>query len=130
MRFFRQKYRSGLPLPPPGDLPDAGNEPTSLMSTCISRRLYYHLVPPGKPLINPRVKLLQSRRTLCNDMICSPLGCSVHGLLQARTLECVAISFSMATFLTQGSNLWILRLSHWQVSSLPLVPPGNPLILL
>ena len=32
MGFFRQEYRSGLPCPPPGDLPDLGMEPTSLMS--------------------------------------------------------------------------------------------------
>ena len=32
MRFSRQEYWSGLPFPPPGDLPDAGVEPTSLMS--------------------------------------------------------------------------------------------------
>ena len=29
MGFFRQKYWSGLPCPPPGDLPDAGIEPRS-----------------------------------------------------------------------------------------------------
>ena len=32
--------------------------------------------------------------TLCNPVDCSPLGSSVHGILQARTLEWVAILFS------------------------------------
>ena len=32
MGFFRQKYWSGLPCPPPGDLPNPGIEPASLMS--------------------------------------------------------------------------------------------------
>ena len=32
--------------------------------------------------------------TLCDPMDCSPPGSSVHGILQARTLEWVAISFS------------------------------------
>ena len=32
--------------------------------------------------------------TLCDPTDCSPLGSSVHGILQARTLEWVAISFS------------------------------------
>ena len=32
MGFSRQEYRSGLPCPPPGDLPDPGIEPASLMS--------------------------------------------------------------------------------------------------
>ena len=30
--FFGQKYCSGFPFPPPGDLPDPGIEPVSLTS--------------------------------------------------------------------------------------------------
>ena len=41
-------------------------------------------------------KLLQSCPTLCDPMDCSLPGFSVHGILQARTLEWVAISFSNA----------------------------------
>ena len=41
-------------------------------------------------------KSLQSCPTLCDPMDCSPPGFSVHGLLQARTLEWVVISFSNA----------------------------------
>ena len=29
MKVFRQEYWSGLPFPPPGDLPDPGVEPVS-----------------------------------------------------------------------------------------------------
>ena len=36
----------------------------------------------------------QSHLTLCDPMDCSPAGSSVHGILQARTLEWAAISFS------------------------------------
>ena len=32
MRFSRQEYCSGLPCPPPGDLPNLGIEPVSLTS--------------------------------------------------------------------------------------------------
>ena len=39
---------------------------------------------------------LQSCPTLCDPMDCSLPGYSVHGILQARTLEWVAISFSNA----------------------------------
>ena len=39
-------------------------------------------------------KSLQSCLTLCNTMDCSPPGSSTHGILQARMLEWVAISFS------------------------------------
>ena len=39
-------------------------------------------------------KLLQSCPTLCDPIDGSPPDCSVPGILQARTLEWVAISFS------------------------------------
>ena len=38
--------------------------------------------------------VIQSRPTLCDPMDCSVPGSSVHGILQARRLEWVAISFS------------------------------------
>ena len=36
----------------------------------------------------------ESCLTLCSPADCSPPGSSIHGILQARILECVAISFS------------------------------------
>ena len=41
-----------------------------------------------------RAKSLQSCLTLCDSMDCSPPGSSVHGILQARTLEWVAVPSS------------------------------------
>ena len=51
MGLSRQEYWSGLPGPPPGDIPNPGIEPTSLMS------LELALVLPGKPptLITPSI---------------------------------------------------------------------------
>ena len=40
------------------------------------------------------VLVTQSCLTLCDPMDCSPPGSSVHGILQARILEWVAIPFS------------------------------------
>ena len=40
-------------------------------------------------------KSLQSCPTLCDPIDGSPPGSSVHGILQARILEWVAISFSI-----------------------------------
>ena len=40
----------------------------------------------------------QSWPTLCNPMVCSPPGSSVHGISQAKILEWVAISFSRGSF--------------------------------
>ena len=56
---------------------------------------------PGKEPSIEQVLLMcvcaQSCPTLCNPMDCSPLGSSVHGILQARVLEQVATSSSMGS---------------------------------
>ena len=36
MGVFRQEYCSGLPFPPPGNLPDPGIEPMSLVSPALA----------------------------------------------------------------------------------------------
>ena len=48
------------------------------------------------PWMSHAAKSLQSCPTLCDPMDCSLPGFSVHGILQAKTLEWVAISFSNA----------------------------------
>ena len=60
-------------------------------------------------------KSLQSCLTLCDPIDSSPPGSPNPGILQARTLECVAISFS---------NAWKWKV---KVKSLSRVPPlANP----
>ena len=49
MGFSRQQYWSGLPFPPPGDLPDAGIEPLPPASPALAGG-FFTTVPPGKPL--------------------------------------------------------------------------------
>ena len=49
-----------------------------------------------------KVLVTQMCLTLCNPMDCSPPGSSVHGILQARILEWVAISFSMGSSSPRG----------------------------
>ena len=44
MGFSRPEYWSGLPFPLPGDLPDAGIKPGSLMSPALAGRLPKHFV--------------------------------------------------------------------------------------
>ena len=43
---------------------------------------------------NVKVKVAQSCPTLCNPMDCSLPGSSVHGILQVRLQEWVAVPFS------------------------------------
>ena len=49
-------------------------------------------------------KLLQSCPTLCNPMGCSPAGSSVSGILQAKTVEWVAISSSRESYQPREFN--------------------------
>ena len=58
-------------------------------------------------------KRLQSCLALCDPVDCSLPGSSVHGILQARTLEWVATP-SSGTFPTQRSNLRLLGLLPWR----------------
>ena len=127
MWFSRQEYWSGLPCPPPGDLPDPGIEPASLMSpvlagkffttsatlslwNCLVFILLLFAAPFEIVLIllctlnvahKVKVKALMCVHTQslhflcptsCDPVDCSPPGCPVRGIFQARILEWVAIS--------------------------------------
>ena len=52
-----------------------------------------------------KISVTQSCPTLCNTMDYSPPGSSVHGILQARILEWVAILFSRKCSQLRESNL-------------------------
>ena len=47
MEFSRQEYWSGLPCPPPGDLPGPWIQPSSLVSLTLAGR-FFPTEPPGK----------------------------------------------------------------------------------
>ena len=101
MGFPRQEYWSGLPFPFPGDLPDPGIEP---MSPALTGGFFTSELS-GKPqrrtaasaaAAAAAAKSLQSCLTLCDPIDSNPPGSTIPGILQARTLEWVAISFSNA----------------------------------
>ena len=91
MGFPRQEYWSGLPCSLPVDILDPGIEPMCLL------HWQEDSFNTGKPdLLYATAKSLQSCPTLCNPTDSSPPGSPIPGILQARTLEWVAISFSNA----------------------------------
>ena len=49
-------------------------------------------------VLKVKVLVTQSCPTLCNPIRCRPLGSSVHGILQARILEWVAMLFAKGSF--------------------------------
>ena len=106
--------------------------PTQGSNSSLLRPLHWQanslpLAPPGKPLgywrrllvaaatATAAAKSLQSCLTLCDPIDGSPPGSPIPGILQARTLEWVAISFS---------NAWkwkvkVKSLSHVRLSATP-----------
>ena len=83
------------------------------------------VLPPGYPLslwitwarkvAFICVQLFVTLWSVAHWLLCpwDSIGVGCHFLLQG-------------IFPTQGSNPCLLRLLHWQVGSLPLVPPGKP----
>ena len=59
---------------------------------------------------------------LCNPMDCSPPGSSVHGILQARTLEWVAMPSSRGSSQPRDGTC----VSNTAARFFTTAPPGNP----
>ena len=57
LRFSRQEYWSGLPRPPPGDLPDPGIESAPAVAPALQVDSFT-AEPTGKPLISHNVVIL------------------------------------------------------------------------
>ena len=124
--FSRQEYESGLPCPPPGDLPDPEIECASLMSLGVRRQVLchqHHLGSPENHLGERKSKWRMSTvmrlpaATAKSLQLCLTL-LRPHGLQPARLLcpwdspgrnagvGCHALLQEI--FPTQGSNLHLL----------------------
>ena len=71
-------------------------------------------------------KSLQSCLTLCDPMDCNLPGTSVHGILQARIVEWVAMPSSKNLPDPGIEPVSLKYLLHCQAHFLPLVPLGKP----
>ena len=78
MEFSRQDYWNGLPFPTPGDLPDPGIEPTSLLSPSLADGFFFFFnhwtsweaQTKTLHLLNTRAEYLHAQSCL-NVLICS-----------------------------------------------------------
>ena len=68
------------------------------------------------------MKVAQLCPTLCDPMDCSLPGASVHGILQERILEWVAVPFSRGSSQPRDRT----QVSELQADSLLPEPPGKP----
>ena len=93
--------------------------------SCIGQQILYHWVTRE---VLAAAKLLQSCPTLCDPIEGNPPGSAVPGILQARTLEWVAIPFSReSSWPCRDRTCISLCLLHWQAGFfLPLMVPGKP----
>ena len=128
MEFSRQEYWSGLPFPSSGDLPDQGIEPGSpglhlglldcTWVSWIAGRFFTFWTTAA-------AKSLQSCPTLCDPIDGSPPGSPVPGILQARTLEWGAISFSsVSKWEEKVKSLSCVRLFMTPWTAAHLAPPS------
>ena len=79
MGFSRQEYGSGFPLPSPGDLPDPGTEPVSLVSPAVAGG-FLTTALPGKP---HNIVTVANKTALCP----SKLGKRVEHVLRVLTTK-------------------------------------------
>ena len=107
--IFKQEDWSGLPFPPPEDLPDPGNGPRflALQADSLPTELQ------GKP---------QSDIHSVVSTLCNPKDYTVHGVLQARILEWVAAPFSRESSQPRDRT----RSPTLQADYLPPELPGKP----
>ena len=76
MEFSGQESWSGLPCPPPGDLPHPGIKPMSLMSPALAVRFF-----TTGATWEARLSLLSSVQSLSRvRLFCDPMNCSTPGL--------------------------------------------------
>ena len=81
--------------------------------------------------VKVKVKSAESCPTICDPMDCSLPGSSLHGILQARVLEWVAVSFSnyhTITLISHASKVMLkilqARLQQYMKHELPDVQAG------
>ena len=84
--------------------------------TGFSRQEYWSGLPCPSPV---KVKVAQWCQILCDSM-----NYRVHGILQARILEWVAVPFSRRSSQPKGSNPSLPHCTH--PNSLPPEPPEHP----
>ena len=80
-------------------------------------------------ILKVKVLVTQSCLTLCDSMDCSPPGSSVHGILQARILQWVAVSFSRGPGERLPSPSLSKHLHSWPQSFLCKIMIGIILLL-
>ena len=105
MGFTRKEYWNGLPFPPPGDLPDPGIEPASLVSPALAGR-FFTTELPGKPL-GPSESESNSRSVVSDSL--PPHGLHSPWNSPGQNTGVGNLSLLQSIFPTQGLNPGLLH---------------------
>ena len=118
MGFSRQEYWSGLPFPPPGDLPNPGIKPTSPALA----GGFFTAEPPGLPYLKagqrPEVEEHPERQGKKKIGVCR------SGAMEPKERMChkeAVASNTQNGWETQGSETWIYPLDWVSLVSLGLL---------
>ena len=128
MGFSRQEYWSGLPCPPPGDLPHPGIEPASLMSPALADRFFTTSATweAQKHTYKDKVKSL-SRVQLFGTPWTLAYQAPQSMWFSRQVLEWVAISFSRGSSQprdrTQVSRIVDRRFAIWDTKEIKTYTP-------
>ena len=137
MGFPRQEHWSGLPFPPPRNLPDPGIEPASIMSSALGGRIFTTSATwkgisshPGILIHFSHVQLFAipwtvifqvplsmgfSRQEFCNGLPCPPLGDFPTISSQGIVIPTFHLSppwllaFPPSSYLIQEKCFWLYR---------------------
>ena len=101
-RFSRQEYWSGLPCPPPGDLPKPGMEPRYLALQADSLRSE----PPGKPE-NPGVGSLSLLQGNFPTQKLNRVSCIAGGCFTSYATRESSFPVCLYAKLYQENNSWM-----------------------
>ena len=99
---------------------------------CTDSGMHWISIPPLNGLAKLRwyqcvcAKSLSWCLTFCDPTDCSPPSSSIHGIFQGKNIGMGCHFLLQGIFLTQGLNLRLLCLLHWQVGSLPVGSAGKP----
>ena len=93
-RFYRQEYWRGLPSSPPENLLYPGIEPMPPTSAALQADSLWLSHQQNPFTLMRGAKSGHLCPTLCNPMDCSLPGSSIHGIIQARTMEWIALPSS------------------------------------
>ena len=103
MGFSRQEYRSGLPCPSPGDLPNPGTEPTPPISNTLKVNSL-PTEPRGRPNEMITVKKNEYHLTLDRATLLTMAG--MHSIYTVQSSKPPATSGHCAL------EMWLVKLSN------------------